>query len=155
MLCSDCMERNVYAKSLCKRCYTRKQRREYYKANPEKYRIKAKKWYKNNRESVLATNRKRLPLIRIYRRQYENKIRLDILKLMGNKCVKCGFDNWMGLQLDHINGGGTKEMREFKRPKAMYRFYLANPLEAKKRIQVLCANCNQIKRYLNNENRKR
>jgi hypothetical protein len=75
------------------------------------------------------------------------------MEILGNKCVKCGFSDWRGLQFDHIKGGGTKDFTiRFKGSgDAMYRYYLNHPEEAKMMLQLLCANCNQIKRYENGE----
>jgi hypothetical protein len=67
-----------------------------------------------------------------------------LLDLLGNKCVKCGFIDSRALQIDHIHGGGHKELS--KGNESMYRNYLKNPDLAKSELQVLCANCNQIKR---------
>jgi len=85
-----------------------------------------------------------------------------LLELLGNKCVRCGFSDsstmvsWgsalgrWALQIDHISGGGRKELG--KDNEAMYRYYLSKPDEAKLKLQVLCANCNIIKRHVQREN---
>jgi hypothetical protein len=73
-----------------------------------------------------------------------------LLKLLGNKCVICGYSDPRALHIDHISGGGRKELS--KGNEAMYRYYLEHLDEAKTRLQVLCANCNFIKRYERSEN---
>jgi hypothetical protein len=57
------------------------------------------------------------------------------------------------LQIDHVNGGGTKE-RKIYNGQNRYAIILKRLLENSKEYQILCANCNWIKRYNNNENRK-
>lgn len=76
------------------------------------------------------------------------KRRLEMLALMGGKCVRCEFDDWRALQIDHINGGGTAEQRELGNcTRRFYNKVLANLDD----YQLLCANCNTIKRFENNE----
>jgi len=70
----------------------------------------------------------------------------------GKKCCKCGIEDFRVLQFDHINGGGRKELEE-KGYNMMIIEYIKNPKLAKKNIQILCANCNWIKKHENNENR--
>lgn len=75
-----------------------------------------------------------------------------LIYLLGNKCsnpyclVPGGCTDTRCLQLDHINGGGKKALGA-PTPNNMYRYYFNNPDEARKNLQVLCANCNWIKRY--------
>jgi hypothetical protein len=76
---------------------------------------------------------------------------IDLLELLGSHCVRCGFADIRALQIDHINGQGKKEFQKFKGNISLYRFYLKNPDLAKKYLQVLCANCNWIKRFENKE----
>jgi len=44
-------------------------------------------------------------------REYLRGIRKATLDLLGGKCVKCGFDDFRALQIDHINGGGVKDKK--------------------------------------------
>ena len=67
--------------------------------------------------------------------------------LGGKKCVKCGFDDQRALQFDHIHDDGATERKKRKTTALSYYYYTDNPSIAKKRIQVLCANCNRIKGY--------
>ena|SRR3990167_6231176 len=84
--------------------------------------------------------------------EYYKQKRKDALKVLGSCCVKCGFDDWRALQIDHINGGGTKA------PKTGAG-YLKNVIKSyengENKYQLLCANCNFIKRYTNNEVKRR
>lgn len=72
-----------------------------------------------------------------------DKRRIAFITEAGGKCVQCGFDDWRALQVDHVNGGGSAERKEMKSTtKAFYAKVLANPDD----YQLLCANCNVIKR---------
>jgi hypothetical protein len=70
-------------------------------------------------------------------------IRLEILRLLGNKCIRCGNTDFRVLQIDHINKNGTKERA--------IRKILREIKEGSKAYQLLCANCNWIKRFENDE----
>ena len=69
------------------------------------------------------------------------------------KCVFCDFSDIRALQIDHINGGGNREYRKFG-SYSVYLYYVKNPEKAKKMLQIVCANCNWIKRHELNENRE-
>jgi len=84
----------------------------------------------------------------LYVRRSSKKVRLAIIDKFGAKCIKCGFDNPKALQLDHIGGGGTTERRVVGGNQKMFRMILAGKLNAR-RYQILCANCNAIKRIEN------
>ncbi len=81
------------------------------------------------------------------------KLRLELLEIIGNsKCNRCGFDDVRALQLDHIKGDGAIERKKFKNSHYEWHFYrYENPDLAKEKLQVLCANCNWIKREENDE----
>ena len=84
-------------------------------------------------------------------RSHYKKLRMLILNKFGNKCVKCGFSDPRALQVDHIHGGGCKDQKS----RSNYLGFLKEVLEdTKGRFQVLCANCNWIKRMENHEHRQ-
>jgi|SRR5690606_9755310 len=110
--------------------YRRKKQREYRAKNPEKVR-------RSQRESKLKTKN-------------------EIHSLLGGCCVKCGFSDSRALQIDHINGGGYTERKEYStNPKAYYRNILYSIKNKEGKYQLLCANCNWIKRFENNEIRRK
>ena len=86
---------------------------------------------------------------------YEQRqiIRMRLIKILGgDKCCKCGFDNILALQIDHINGGGSQQLkRQFKSLEIMYKYYIRYHDLAIEELQVLCANCNRLKMHENNE----
>jgi len=101
---------------------------------------------------------------REWQREHRYKVRKEILVLIGGavRCQKCGYDaDWRALQIDHINGGGRADAdtnvrgltnlwslrNKLKRPDFL--------VAARKKYQVLCANCNRIKCYTNDEQPRR
>jgi len=80
--------------------------------------------------------------------------KLLLFSYLGGKCVKCGYDDHRALQLDHIKGNGSKTRKEsglHKNRIKYYNYLLQNPSYTLEEIQLLCANCNWVKRYENNE----
>lgn len=123
--------------------------------------IYMRKWRKNNKDRYLEINREGNRKYRLNRylqyilskRKYTQKIRLELIGFFGGKCIKCGFSDWRALHLDHKNGGGNKERKESNNNYMNY-FYKEmkqEPERLKERLQLLCANCNWIKRYENKE----
>lgn len=80
-------------------------------------------------------------------------LRNEVVKILGGKCMRCGFSDSRALQIDHINGGGRQEVIVFKNVRTTYYKTIIH-MEEKKRAakyQLLCANCNTIKKVENNE----
>lgn len=117
----------------------------YYQAHKGECKGYNKLYYETHKEHV-----------RVYCRNYHQKIKRLILGHYSNgsmKCIRCGFDDIRALSIDHINGGGTKH-REVT-TKAGIAFYLwLKKNNYPKGYQVLCMNCQWIKRATNGENRK-
>jgi len=111
--------------------------KEYRKKNKEKIRERTKRWRERNKDRIdkRITKRRRF-------------IREETIKFLGNKCKKCGFSDWRTLQVDHVNGGGGKEKRELGGSRTGL---LKRIKETPEKYQLLCANCNWIKKYENHE----
>jgi len=77
--------------------------------------------------------------------EYGQKIKLQIITHYGGKCACCGESNLMFLTVDHINGGGTEQIKSFS-GYGFYRWIINNNFPSG--FQVLCHNCNWLK-YLN------
>ena len=72
------------------------------------------------------------------------------MRLSGDppKCAHCGIGDFRVLQVDHINAGGQEDRRRLGGYDSMLKHIMELPIEeAKKEYQVLCANCNIIKRF--------
>jgi hypothetical protein len=131
-------------------------KRQYRKDNLELVKSIQQKSYlkhKEQRKEYCKTHKKER---HITEKKYREKIKFKIFELLGNKCAnpynehKEPYINFKALQIDHINGGGRKERNKVNGT----RFYLDILSEIKlgsKDYQLLCANCNWIKRYENRE----
>jgi len=109
--------------------------RQYYQNHKEQRKEYLRKWHKHNPQYYI---------------EYRKKQRQKILELLGEKCVNCGFSDPRALQIDHVNGDGCKdEKRTFRH--AYYVQVLKEIKEGSKKYQLLCANCNWIKKFENNE----
>ena len=80
----------------------------------------------------------------ITRRQ--RAVRTAALELLGGVCRRCGFSDVRALQIDHKFGGGSKERKKYNG-----HIDIRVSLATLWKYQLLCANCNWIKRYENNE----
>ena len=76
--------------------------------------------------------------------------RLVVLGKLGGKCIKCGNNDYRVLQIDHINSDGYKERKTTGHNNS---YYVVKAIlnGEKKKYQLLCANCNWIKRWENDE----
>jgi predicted restriction endonuclease len=77
---------------------------------------------------------------------YYFQVRNQVITILGGKCAMCGFNDTRALHIDHINGGGTKENHKFGPQR--YVNYVKTNCEG---LQLLCANCNMIKKAENKE----
>lgn len=84
-----------------------------------------------------------------HRRAYVTQVRHKCLEILGARCARCGYDaNKHALQIDHKYGGGSLE-RSTKKGGSLY-LHMLKHIDSGK-YQVLCANCNMIKRAENQE----
>ena len=126
---------------------------EYRKNNREKIRERDRNAYAQNHEQRLESRarstQKHYESVREYgqrrNRLRRQKIREQLLDLLGRQCIRCGYDaDVRALQIDHVNGGGTQDRKNFSSRDAYYNYILQNAKDGA--YQVLCANCNVIKR---------
>jgi len=109
--------------------------REYRKT--DKYK-EYKKGYRARVKDVIAAERQNL--------------KKEVMDKMGGKCVKCGFNDYRAVQIDHINGDGHADNVGGQK---YYIRVLESFIKKEGKYQLLCANCNWIKRFQNNEHYKR
>lgn len=76
----------------------------------------------------------------------------DAFQVLGNKCVQCGFTDKRALQIDHVYGNGKKDRSRFSSPTKFYLHVKESYMTGE--YQILCANCNIIKRIENKEHGK-
>jgi hypothetical protein len=117
----------------------------YYQKNKKEILLKCKDYQKSHHGEI--NNYHKVKVV-----EYRN----EIFRLLGGKCVRCGFLDIRALQIDHIYGGGNRERRNFKNTAydAYLRFVLSKIRSGSKDYQLLCANCNWIKRRENKEGDK-
>lgn len=114
--------------------------REYRRKNIDRFRAYQKEYRRNNKERYAA-----------YYEKVRYAKRIEILELAGGvRCSICNFGDWRALQLDHKEGGGGRDREIARSQKKTLEDLRAHP----DKYQVLCANCNWIKRYTNNECKK-
>ena len=101
-------------------------------------RIFARDYYKKNKIYIDKRGAK-----------YRVKTKLDLFQKLGKQCKICGDDNLWHLQVDHINNDGYLDRKLHKQAgmsSVMMNGYLKIPInELRKKLQILCANCNHEK----------
>lgn len=127
--------------------YQRNYMREWRKRNRVRYLSKRRKWAKLPESQI----KRKAYYQKTREKQWEyNKIRYQfwrekILTELGNKCKKCDFSDARALQVDHVLGGGRSE-RGWTPSK-----FLRKIVSNRSSYQLLCSNCNWIKRWENGE----
>lgn len=156
------MDRNAYQREWCSknrekmrayhRAWYRKnaedmraRSRKFHREHKEYYYKKQKEWASKNPEKVAASRKKLVAK----NKERARALRAKMLSDHGGKCVTCGFSDSRALQIDHINGGGKRHRKTFNSG-SMYYQHLSKCWDDSK-YQILCANCNQIKKITNNE----
>lgn len=98
-----------------------------------------KEWRRKNRERIAE-----------YQRDWTNRNRVTWranLFFEFGPCQHCGFNDPRALQIDHVEGGGNKERRNLWSRLNTHQQYLAvRERFIRGELQILCANCNWIKR---------
>jgi len=140
---------------------SKEQSDKYHKNHVEKYgrehlRQRDRDYYKKNREHLLECRRKNNTKEKRDKKSEQSRIKRkelkdEILKKLGEKCIQCGFDDKRALQIDHINGDGHEERDLQKSTNTYYRHVIRSIENNEGKYQLLCANCNWIKRIEHNE----
>ena|ERR1035437_270351 len=118
------------------------------KRNVEKDRAYQKNYYAKNKVAIGIRNR---PAAASWARKQRRRTRDAALSALGGKCIRCGFADSRALQIDHVWGGGLAELRVFGQHQSGYYGrggYLEHVIQEvhSGKYQLLCANCNWIKR---------
>ena len=134
-----------YRSSACTKCCSwqgSENRRKLRAKDPEAYR---KKHTEDARRWRLANPEKSKEM----QKRYRDNRRKKLMELLGGiKCARCGFDDYRALHIDHVNGGGNREKLMLGQASFPLRF-IREEIEryGRDKYQVLCANCNWIKRH--------
>jgi len=118
--------------SWCRACH-KIWRRKHYVKNREKFLKRRREKYRENPEKFHKQNRGRT-----------SKLHHEAVVVLGGVCVYCGITDIRVLQIDHIHNNGMEERRKTSNTQ-IYRKIIKDP-NSRENYQILCANCNWIKR---------
>ena len=125
-------------------------RKSWYQANKELaklYRLENKEYYKQKYNEWRLENPERMrELVRESARRQHKAYRDFLFDLLGRECKNCGLNDIRILHFDHINNDGYEDRKRLKGVNQFLRYYNRHPEEAKQKLQILCANCNWMKR---------
>ena len=109
---------------------------------------RCKPCFNARQRELWPTKERNRPYAAEYTRERHRRIRLAVLQAMGGRCARCGYDeDHRALQIDHVHSDGAAE-RKSATTAIGSTFYLRVLKELDSgRYQLLCANCNWIKRY--------
>ena len=120
-----------WKKKCCKNChntYLTKLRR-----TSENYRKYERRYKENHRE-----------LIKVHAKKCRIKRRQKVLMIVGNgnvMCKRCGNTDIRILEINHINGGGNKEVG---RKSSIFLNNILNGSRSTEDLEILCRPCNSI-----------
>lgn len=146
---------------ICKKC-TIKKSHKWRTNNLEKSKKNHSGYYQENKERLNIYNnnwRKTHPTLSSEnRKRYRDKIRLIVLTHYSGNPPKCADPYWQhkepytdirALTIDHVRGGGKTHLRNIGGSSYLYRWLIKNKFPEE--YQVLCMNCQFIKRIENKE----
>lgn len=110
---------------VCKECKPILGKRHYDKY-PEKFKAKRKQFRIDHPN---------------FDKEYNRKIRREVLVHYGNKCACCGESTYEFLAFDHIKGGGSKIRRETGIYGSKFTLWLRKN-NYPEGFRILCHNCN-------------
>lgn len=114
--------------------YNKKHMEKWRRKNREHIRKYARDWKKKNKEKM-----------RLYVKRYARKLHDKAIDFLGGKCVRCGITDKRVLQINHKDGGGS---REFKKVGALKLYLMIlNGKRPTDDLDVRCANCNLIYKW--------
>lgn len=129
--------------------------RGYSKTHKEQHNESVRKYRESHSEQCKETYKKYYQDHKEQRRQDSRnsfgKLRKKVLEKYGGKCIRCGFSDNRALQIDHIHGNGRREVEELH---SRWKFLRKVLVDTKGNYQLLCANCNVIKKDEQGETRK-
>lgn len=116
--------------------------KKYFTSEYGKKKIKEYKQSEKGRLIVLKSVKK-----------YRERIRYEVIKKLGGKCNHCGYKEYPEiLQIDHVNGGGTKELRKIGTQGVRLKIYKDKNFEDE--YQLLCPTCNWVKKLMRGEKKQ-
>lgn len=143
---SDLMNRKKYG-NICRSCYNNIHA-EFQKKHAKDYYLK----HKSKRDEYNKKRRtENSEIVNYISNKSYHKTRIEVLAHYSPdlRCIECGFDkHTSALSIDHINGDGCSHRKEIG---GQNMYYWIKQNNFPNNLQVLCMNCQFIKRYENNE----
>lgn len=116
---------------------------EGYK-DKEKRKAYRREWMRNYMRELRESHKQQGTKYRWNSSEYGQKLRLKAMGCIGGSiCASCGCDDLRILEINHINGGGNKSMKDRSNTKQLYRKIIkhVNPTSE---YNVLCRPCNAL-----------
>jgi len=143
----------------------RQNHKECYKEYGRKYRQEHKEQRKEYNQKYYQTRpeyrEKERERGRKYSKKRREKIKIELFEFLGNKCsnpnclIPNGCRDVRALQIDHVHGYGLTHRKETRTKSDTFYFRILREVKAgSKDYQLLCANCNWIKKFENKEIRR-
>ena len=110
--------------------------RRWRQRHPEAVKEQKRRYYLRSRDRLRAVRNAR-------NRARSGALREKVHEKLGSVCVRCGFTDWRALQVEHINGNGRCDRARFTNREQ----FLREVLLYSQGYQLMCANCNWIKRH--------
>jgi hypothetical protein len=128
----------------------RERHKEYYLKHRDEFAVRSKKYDEENEEERRGYRIAYYWENKLRYRESNNKVRMAVLEHYGGdppRCACCGESQLDFLAVDHIQGGGKREIKALK-TKAGTQFYQwIVKHDYPPRYQVLCHNCNMSKGF--------
>lgn len=109
------------------------------------------KWTEKNRVRIRAYKKKYRKAhpewVSNQRSRFARKTRARLIKFLGGKCRGCGLDDTDVLVFDHKNNDGRLDKRRMHNT-TIVKYYLDHIREAKRKLMLLCHNCNWRKEMI-------
>jgi len=128
--------------------------RAYREKNKEKIKIKEREYYEKHKEEKKQYDReyaqKNATRIKEYHKEHYQNKRLEVLARIDpdTKCAMCGCDDTRFLEINHIKGGGNKELQRLKKKDHNESQNFIMLIHKGKRgvedLNLLCRVCNSI-----------
>lgn len=119
-----------------------KRRKVYYKNNKARLALKSKLWTAANPEKFRDIQAKS-------RKKKLAEWKAAVFAKLGEVCVRCGESRVPVLSIDHVKGDGAAERKIDGRDRRKLYMRVINDVEG--RYQILCMNCQWMKRHDNKE----
>jgi len=121
--------------------------KEYYHRNKERLTAEKREKWKDEKYKADVNARQRkyyathAEEVKRKQRQRNLDIKVDVIYRYGGKCECCGEDELVFLTIDHINGGGSKHLKELRKSGTnFYKWLIDNNYPDG--FRVLRMNCN-------------